>query len=237
MRNMFCNINASSSFPKWNMVDVGLWELLPDNATLVTGEYRLWAYKAAYLKYNRNKIIINAYREKIPVLLLAGVAISEVAGMPERMKAFGVLQFYQLRDYFGSGGNTISNKTSVGSLAIQLRVAAKTLGIDATTLSTTQQLQLANCLLDDDFNTGVVARHLRELIEYDNPGITDTLNISDELITLAASRYNRGVERSKEDFIKSMNANKGDASREYTSYGRSIIKRKDIIYKILEVQK
>ncbi|MEI7248974.1 hypothetical protein [Pectobacterium versatile] len=233
MKNMFCDINSTSTFPKWNFIDAGLWYLLPDDERYVTGNPRLWAYKAAYLQYNKDKIISHAHREKIPVLLLAGVAVSEVAGTPERFKAYGVLQYYQIRDYFNNSGNTISNRTSVGSLAIQLRAAAETLGIDPSKLSTTQQLQLSNCLLDDDFNINIVAKHLKSLIFFDNPNIKDTLNISDEQLIIAASRYNRGIERKKDDFISSIKAPNGDPSRDYSSYGRTIIKRKNVIYKII----
>ncbi|MFJ5470277.1 hypothetical protein [Pectobacterium carotovorum] len=233
MKNQFCNVNSTSSFPKWNGVDFALWQYLPDDEILLTGDPRLWAYKAAYLNYNRDKIKKYALRERIPVLLLAGVAVAEVGGVPERTKSYGVLQVYQLLDLFKRSGNKKSNSTSVGSLAIQLRAAAETLGIDPDKLTSTQQLQLANCLLDDDFNISTVARHLKDLIVYDNPGITDTLNITDEQLILAASRYNRGIERKKEDFINSINAEIGDPLREYSSYGRVIIKRRSIINKIL----
>lgn len=229
--NRFCKFG--STFPKWDMGDVILWKLYPDDPVKVTGEPRLWAYKAAYLQYNKDRIIRHAHQEKIPVLLLAGVTIAEVAGAPERLKALGVLQAYQLMDFFNNSVNKISNATSVGSLAIQLRAAAETLGIDPDGLTTTKQLQLANCLLDDEFNISVVAKHLRDLIVYDNPGIVDTLNITDEQLIIAASRYNRGIQRDRGDFVASMNAEVGDPIRDYSSYGRTIIKRRDIIMKIL----
>ncbi|ARA77758.1 hypothetical protein RC90_12470 [Pectobacterium brasiliense] len=233
MKNQFCNVKSTSSFPKWNGIDFAIWQYLPDDEVLVTGEPRLWAYKAAYLNYNRDKIKKYALSERVPILLLAGVAVAEVGGVPERAKSYGVLQVYQLLDLFKRSGNKKSNSTSVGSLAIQLRAAAETLGIDPETLTSTQQLQLANCLLDDDFNIRIVAGHLRELIIYDNPGIIDTLNITDEQLILAASRYNRGIERRKEDFIESINAEVGSPMRDYSSYGRVIIKRRNIINKIL----
>lgn len=233
MTNKFCDVKSTSNFPKWNGVDFALWQFFPDNDALVTGDSRLWAYKAAYLRYNKDKIIEYAYKEKIPVLLLAGVAVAEVGGVPERTKAYGVLQAYQLMDFFKRSGNQKSNATSVGSLAIQLRAAAETLGIDPDKLTSTQQLQLANCLLDDDFNIRVVAKHLRDLIIYDNPGILNTFNITDDQLIIAASRYNRGTDRNKEDFVKSIHAKKGDPIREHSSYGRVIIKRKEIIRKIL----
>ncbi|WP_409161041.1 hypothetical protein [Pectobacterium sp. B2J-2] len=235
MKNQFCDINSTFSFPKWNGVDFALWQYLPNDESLLTGDPRLWAYKAAYLNYNRDKIKAYALRERIPVLLLAGVAVAEVGGVPERTKSYGVLQVYQLLDFFQRSGNKKSNSTSIGSLAIQLRVAAETLGVDPESLTSTQQLQLANCLLDDDFNIRLVANHLRDLIIYDNPGITDTLNITDEQLILAASRYNRGIERKKEDFINSINAEAGDPMREYSSYGRMIIKRRSVINKILGI--
>ncbi|MCO7512019.1 hypothetical protein NJH77_22475 [Serratia fonticola] len=235
MINKFCKINSTSNFPKWDGGDFALWKFFPDDEVLVTGESRLWAYKAAFLQYNKDRILKYAQKERIPALLLGGVAVAEVAGTPERAKAYGVLQAYQLIDYFKNTGNTKSNATSVGSLAIQLRAAAETLGIDPRTLSSTQQLQLANCLLDDDFNISVVAKHLRELIVYDNPGITDTVNITDEQLVIAASRYNRGIERNRDDFVASMSAEIGNPIRDYSSYGRTIIKRRDIIKKVLGI--
>lgn len=202
MRNSFCSTNLSSDFPKWSAWHAGLWYFLPDHDDLIrTGEPRSLAYKLAYLQFNKDLLIHYSQLENIPVLLLAGVAFNEVGGMPENSKAYGVLQLHQLMDFIKRDGNKISNPTSVGSLAIQLRAAAETLGLEANKLTTTQQLQLANCLLNDDFNISVVAKHLNALILFDNPGLINTGLLTDEQLIIAGSRYNRGVERKKEDFI------------------------------------
>lgn len=139
MRNAFCSTNTSSEFPKWNFWDAGLWYLLPDNDELIlTGEPRSMAYKVAYLEFNKELLIHYAQLEDVPILLLAGVAFNEAGGTPEKIKAHGVLQSYQLIDFIKRDGNKKSNATSVGSLAIQLRAAAETLGLDPKTLTTTQ---------------------------------------------------------------------------------------------------
>ncbi|WP_036773605.1 hypothetical protein [Photorhabdus australis] len=232
MKNPYCTVDELG-FPKFTAVDGIRYKLLPNNWKYLTGEAYLWAYKIAYLEYNREKIIHYAHQEKIPVLLLAGVAVAEVGGKPDRIKAYGVLQYRQIVDKF-RGNNSYSNSTSVGALAIQLRAAAETMGINPSTLTTTQQLQLANCLLADDFNIKIVAKHLRELILYDYPGI-DTEKLNDEQLILAGSRYNRGIARNKEDFIKSINAEKGSPDRKYSEYGRSILRKRNSINQIMGI--
>lgn len=236
MRNSFCKTDSPSGFRKWNVWDAGLWYFLPDNDVFIsTGESRSLAYKVAYLQYNQEMLIHYAKSESIPILLLAGVAFNEVGGMPENSKAYGVLQAFQLVDFIKRDGNKKSNATSVGSLAIQLRAAAETLGINPKTLTTTQQLQLANCLLNDDFNISIVAKHLKSLILFDNPKLADTSVLTDEQLILAGSRYNRGIERKKEDFIASIHGDATPEVREYSSYGRTILRRKTIIFKALRL--
>lgn len=233
MRNMFCTINSEEDFHRWNGFDI-VRANLPDNSRFVTGKSYLWAYKAAYLQYNKDKIIKYAHKEGIPVLLLAGVAVSEAGGNPDRFKAYGVLQLRQLINDNINGDKKSSNATSVGVLAIQLRAAAETLGINPDTLTTTQQLQLANCLLNDDFNLEIVARHLKSLILFDYPWLVSTDNLTDEQMILAGSRYNRGTQRDKRDFINSIHAPIGTPERDYSSYGRSILKKKKTILMIME---
>lgn len=105
MKNQFCDVD-DLGFPKFTGFDFIRYHL-PDSSKYVTGKSYLWAYKAAYLYYNRDKIIRYAHEEKVPVLLLAGVAIAEVGGVPERLKAYGVLQFRQMIN----GTNKSSNAT------------------------------------------------------------------------------------------------------------------------------
>ncbi|MFV8800110.1 hypothetical protein ACNSPD_06810 [Yersinia enterocolitica] len=235
VRNEFCKVD-SLGFPKFTGTDLLRYKLLPKNMHFVTGEYYLWAYKASYLMYHKNLIINVAKEENIPVLLLAGVAVSEVGGMPDRLKSAGVLQFRQFIIDTIKQDNTSSNSTSVGLIAMQIRVVAETIGLDPSTLTMLQQHKLADCLLSDSFNIKIVAKHLKSLILFDNPKIINTSNLTDEQIILAGSRYNRGIERHKDDFVKSIAAPVGSSVREYSSYGRRIIEKKSTIYKILGIE-
>lgn len=73
---------------------------------------------------------------------------------------------------------------------------------------------------------------MRDLIKYDYPN-QDPLHMSDEQIIVPGSRYNRGTQRSLEDFIHSIYANEGAPEREWSSYGRSLIRHKSRVAKIL----
>lgn len=230
--NRFCRRDKELSFHKWDLLDVFRWKLMPDDSSYVSGHLYLQAYKAAFLQFNRDKIIRYAHQENIPLLLLSGTVVQEVGGKPDRLKYIIYLKRIFLDDVKNRNNNQ-SNGTSFGAVAMQLRAATETLGINPANLSTTQQLQLAGCLLDDDFNIKTVAKHLKELILFDNPNIEDTSNLTDEQLILAGSRYNRGIKRDKSDIIKSINSPKGVPEREYSSYGRRIIEKRKIIMKIM----
>jgi len=232
--NEYCKVDKLG-FPKFTLFGTARYKLLPNDVYFLTGEYYLWAYKAAYLNYHRKLITKIAREEKIPVLLLAGVAVSEVGGAPDRLKSMGVLQFRQFIIDTIKGDNSKSNATSVGLIAIQLRVAAETIGLSPEKLTITQQNKLAACLLSDSFNIRIVAQHLRKLILFDNPAIQDTSNLTDEQIILAGSRYNRGIQRNKKDFLESISSPIGSKNREYSSYGRRIIEKKKSINKIMRI--
>lgn len=229
---VFCKIDEYG-FPHWDGFDFLRWYTLPTNWTLSTGSAHLWLYKTAWLVHHRMMLQQSAREAHIPVLLLAGVAVAEVGGTPERFKSVGVLQFRQiLEKIMQREDNRRSNATSVGSIAIQIGVAASTLKIRPDTLSSFEQFQLSQCLLDNRFNINVVAFHLRDLILYDYPGI-DTSQLTDEQIIVAGSRYNRGIERNKQDIIDSISAQKGTPQRAYSEYGRRIIEKKATIMKIM----
>ncbi|MBB3322009.1 hypothetical protein FHW74_001465 [Atlantibacter sp. RC6] len=52
----------------------------------MTGDAYLWLYKTSWLIYHRDLIKKYAKEAEIPVFLLAGVAVSEVGGTPDRFK-------------------------------------------------------------------------------------------------------------------------------------------------------
>ncbi|WLI75208.1 hypothetical protein Q5705_11405 [Kosakonia sp. H02] len=229
---LFCKVDKHG-FPHWDGFDFFRWYALPTNWNYNTGTAYLWLYKTAWLIHHRGMIQQFAREAQIPELLLAGVAVSEVGGTPERFKSVGVLQFRQLLEtIMRKTDNKYSNSTSVGSIAIQLRAAAQTIGIRPETLTSFQQYKLSQCLLDSRFNIRIVAFHLRDLILHDNPG-GDTINLTDEQIILAGSRYNRGIGRDKNDFIDSFQSQPGTPARAYSEYGRRIIEKKDSLMKIM----
>jgi hypothetical protein len=229
---LYCKVDKFG-FPHWNGFNAFRWYILPTSWRYMTGDAYLWLYKTSWLIFHKDMIIKYAREAEIPDFLLAGVAVSEVGGMPDRLKGIGVLQARQVLDELMNDNKKRANTTSVGSIAIQLGVAAKTLGIDPFSLDHFQQYRLARCLLENDFNIRVVAFHLRDLILYDNPGI-NTAVLTDEQVILAGSRYNRGTQRSADDIINSIYARPGTPSREYSEYGRNIIEKKESIIKILQ---
>ena len=230
---VFCKVDEYG-FPHWDGLDFLLWKTLPTNWRFSTGTAHLWIYKTAWLVHHRGLLKQAAREAQIPLLLLAGVAAAEVGGTPERFKSVGVLQARQIVEVvLRREHNALSNNTSVGSVAVQLGVAAKTLGIRPDKLTHFEQFQLSNCLLDNRFNIRVVAFHLRDLIMFSYPE-ADTDNLTDEQIIVIGSRYNRGTQRSVQDIVDSLSAPIGTKSREYSEYGRRIIEKKNAIMKIMQ---
>ncbi|EPE2229002.1 hypothetical protein ACSG4H_000899 [Cronobacter turicensis] len=228
---LFCEVDEYG-FPHWNGLDLFRWYAMPTNWHYMTGNAYLWLYKTSWLVYYRELIKKYAKEAEVPELLLAGVAVAEVGGTPEVFKGIGVLQAKQVFDEITQEKNKYSNQTSVGSIAIQLGVAAETLGIDPNELDHFQQFRLAQCLLNNEFNIRVVAFHLRDLILYDNPE-ANTSVLTDEQIVVAGSRYNRGKQRNCNDIANSIHSPVGTPSREYSEYGRRILEKKETIMQIL----
>ena len=73
--------------------------------------------------------------------------------------------------------------------------------------------------------------HLRNLILHDYPG-ANTTNLTDEQIMMVGSRYNRGTARKKSDFINSAQAPIGSSIREYSSHGRTILRRRERVLRL-----
>lgn len=101
-------------------------------------------------------------------------------------------------------------KTSFGAVSMQLRTAARTLGLDKK-MDASELRELANCLQRDVFNIKLVAKYLYQLAERDN--FQQSLpNLSEEQIRVIGARYNRGVALPLEEI------------RNDTSYGDFIVK-------------
>jgi hypothetical protein len=66
-------------------------------------------------------------------------------------------------------------------------------------------------------------------------GKPDTFHLTDEQLILVGARYNRGIERKKDDFIQAISFGIGDARRDYISYGLAILKRRKHIKKLLGI--
>ena len=235
MANPYCNPN-SDSYPKWSFYDALMWGMGFEG--MHGGRPRLEAYKDAWIVYNKQRIIDAAKANAIPVDLLACVAYNEVGGDPPFVKRNIVLPIRQF-DYSGPDWMrkylTLTKPptyTSEGAIKIQLRVAAEVLGIDPASLRYAQQNALTECLETDVFNLGTVAKLLHDLIMHDDPN-ADTRTLSDEQFILAGSRYNRGTERARADFIKSLSDPPGSSSRTYTEYGRAMMRHRAHVQQLL----
>ena len=91
---------------------------------------------------------------------------------------------------------------------MQVRTAARTIGLDIPNMTSAQMRMLSHCLEGDVYNIDVVATHLRQLAEYDH--FPPPLNT--EQVRIIGARYNRGIELSIESIKKN------------TSYGDFIVK-------------
>lgn len=220
-------VTLGPSYPKWTSWDFIRWTFFPEE--LRGGPRFLADYKEAWVYYNSSRIRDAARAAKIPVELLAGIAWNEVGGMPDFVDyaAFPIRSFDWSGPDFVDRHLTITkdpDRTSFGSVSIQLRVAAETMGLDIRRLKFNEK-KLARALSNDAYNLHVVARHVFDLIRYDYPNI-DTANLSDEQIVVVGSRYNRGKARKLEEIINSLKAAPGDPTREYSEYGRTILRRR-----------
>ncbi|WP_234006988.1 hypothetical protein [Cronobacter malonaticus] len=190
-RNLAACASMSKS-PSWGVTDIFKWKLLP--AKFGGGIRYIQKFKDSWVIHNKIIIRMSATQYHLPAEFLAGVCWIEVGGDPNFIDrvAFEVRTFdLSGPDIFDRYLTTTSppEKTSFGFVSIQLRTAAKTMGIDSSSMSTTQWRQLSNCLEKDAYNINLVARHLRQLADYDK--FTQTLKKED--IRIVGTRYNRGV--------------------------------------------
>lgn len=204
----------SNDSATWGLVDLFAWKVLPQR--LGGGKQYIQAFKDNWVRHNKTTILAAAARYNIPPLLLAGVCWIEVGGDPNFIDGVA----FEVRSFDWSGPPWVDRnltitrhpaKTSFGSVSIQLRTAAETLGLNPAEMSDDQLRELSACLERDVYNIDVVARHLRQLIEHDK--LQGSLpELSMEQVRIVGARYNRGVGLSMEELMKN------------TSYGDFIVK-------------
>lgn len=204
---------ASNGSPQWGLFDLLAWKLLPEK--LGGGIPYIQKFKDGWVRHNRTQINTCAVRHGMPAELLAGVCWIEVGGDPNFIDRVA----FEVRSFDWSGPAWMDqyltltknpSLTSFGSVSIQLRTAAETLG-DSSPMSTSRLRRLAACLEKDVFNIGIVARHLRMLIDHD--GLQkDPPQLTFEQVRIIGARYNRGIGLSLEQIRKN------------TSYGDFIVK-------------
>ena len=225
MADLTCD-PSSPSYPKWTVYDALMWKIAPEK--LGGGRPRLDAYKDGWIAYNKARILDAAKSHAIPADLLGCVAYNEVGGDPPFVKRDIVLP---LRQFDWSGPDWVDrhltifprpSATSEGAIKIQLRAAARQLGLDPDRLSYSQQNTMTRCLEVDVFNLDVVASLLRSLLEKDFPD-ADPNNLTDDQFAIVGSRYNRGDARPLADFIASLRSPPGAANRKYSEYGRAML--------------
>jgi hypothetical protein len=195
-------------------MDLFAWKLLPPR--FGGGITYIQRFKDAWVHHNRMLIRAAATRYKMPPELLAGVCWIEVGGDPNFIDrvAFEVRSFDWSGPTWVDRNLTITSnpaKTSFGSVSIQLRTAAATMGLNPSEMSTAQLRNLARCLQKDVFNIEVVARHLRQLLDHDGLQKNPPL-LAMEHVRIVGARYNRGIGLSLDDIKKN------------TSYGDFIVK-------------
>lgn len=206
--------NESNNSPTWGLVDLFAWKLLPER--FGGGIGYIQRFKDAWVQHNKAQIKSAAAQYNMLPELLAGVCWIEVGGDPNFIDRVA----FEVRSFDWSGPEWVDKnltitknpiKTSFGSVSIQLRTAAETLGLDPSAMSIIQQRNLATCLQKDTFNIQIVARHLRKLLDHDHLQKKPP-HLDMDQVRIVGARYNRGIGLSLEDIKKNM------------SYGNFIVK-------------
>lgn len=206
--------NQTNNSPRWGLINLFAWKLIPGR--FGGGISYIQKFKDAWVKHNKMRIKLLSARYRFPPELLAGVCWIEVGGDPNFIDraAFEVRAFDWSGPKWVDENLTVTKhpaKTSFGSVSMQVRTAALTMGLDPNNMSSTQLRNLALCLEKDVFNIDIVARHLRQIIDHDrlqkNPP-----SLTMDNIRIVGARYNRGMELSLDQIKKNM------------SYGNFIVK-------------
>ncbi|TDN55963.1 hypothetical protein [Scandinavium goeteborgense] len=210
----------SNNAPKWSSTDLFIWKLVPSR--FGGGRPYIRKFKDAWVGLNKEIIRVNAVNNVLPIELLAGVCWIEVGGDPNFIDRVA----FDIRDFDWSGPAVVDRhltvtkdpiKTSFGSVSMQLRTAVTTLGMDVSKMSASQVRTLSYCLENDVYNIEIVARHLRQLAEFEK--FSTPLNL--EQVRIIGARYNRGTGLSLDDLKKN------------TSYGDFIVNRWEYFNKLV----
>jgi hypothetical protein len=196
----------------WGYSDVLVWKVLP---TWIGGDPdHLRNYKDAWVRTHRGLIVKLSAQYGLPPELLAGVTWIEAGGKPysSKLVLYRFRQFAHMADPM-LGPTEITQKpglTSTGAVAIQLRRAAQTMGVDFDGLSENDKDRLVDCLQVDENDLAIVARHLWQLKQID---FADQSKIGVDEIRIIGARYNRGPDLSLDEIYRN------------TSYGDFIVNR------------
>ncbi|WP_084276300.1 hypothetical protein [Erwinia mallotivora] len=188
----FAQCKVMTKSPSWTFLDVFRWKALPEQ--FGGGRRHARGFKDAWVKKHRTLIRSAALRYNIPAELLAGVCWIEVGGDPNIIDRIA----FEIRSIDWSGpayvdrNFTITSppaKTSFGFISMQLRTAARTMGLDTDQMSTSELRALSLCLEKDTCNINLAAKHLRQLSDYDK--LPTRLSMDD--VRIVGARYNRGT--------------------------------------------
>lgn len=192
--------------PKWGVIDLFVWKVFPER--FGGGIPYIQRFKDAWVQNNKLRILAAAARHRLPAPLLGGVCWIEVGGDPNFIDSIA----FAVRGFDWSGPDwvdrhfTMTNnpaKTSFGSVSVQLRTAAQTLGKDPSAMSHQELGQLASLLERDAANIELVARLLRHLAERD--GIAANLpHLTVQQVRIIGARYNRGSGLSLEQIERNL---------------------------------
>lgn len=170
----------SNESPTWRLVDLFVWKLLPQK---FGGDINyIQKFKDGWVQHNKVYINSVAKQHKIPPELLAGVCWIEVGGDPNFIDSVA----FEVRSFDWSGPPWVDKnltitkkpaKTSFGSVRIQLRTAAQTLGLNTGEMTTAQHRELANCLEKDVDN---FFGQVRSFYRYDIKGRLFSLKRNDD---------------------------------------------------------
>ncbi|QNQ20884.1 hypothetical protein HF650_14530 [Kosakonia sp. SMBL-WEM22] len=197
----FSQCKGMSQSPSWTFMDVFKWKVIPERF----GGGRKFArgFKDSWVINHRRLIKSAAMMNKLPPELLAGVCWIEVGGDPNVVDRYA----FELRVIDHSGPDFIDKhfsimpkpeRTSFGFVSMQLRTAARTMGLDTDKMSVPEIRALSVCLEKDTYNINLAAMHLRQLANFDK--LPDPLTPDD--IRIIGARYNRGITSTLESIKK-----------------------------------